>query len=98
MSPIVSRSRAARTAAALICTAAALSASPAVASGGSGGGGGGGGGSTDTATTTTSGSTPCVQVNNLAPAADQSITTAGAWLSAAYTVSRCGGAWTALPP
>jgi hypothetical protein len=47
------------------------------------------GGSTDT--TATSGGTGCVQVNSLAVSTDQSVITPDAWLSAAVTVSRCGG-------
>ena len=59
--------------------AVAVTAAPALASGGSGGGGGIDSGG------------PCVQVNSLSPGSDQSVATEGAWISASYTVSRCGG-------
>lgn len=63
--------------------------------GGAGGGAGGGGGGTaaDPAAAPTGGGGggPCVTINSLAVAADQSTTTDAASLAATYAVSRCGG-------
>ena len=89
---------------ALTAALSALLTGPALASGGTGGGGTGGGGSTQppaTAPAPAPAPAPvqvqggsggaCVQVNSLGVTADQSPMTAGAALSAAYQVARCGG-------